>query len=212
MIKKMTILMLLGLIISFSSNDDDNQITCELIKSVTNKIGTIGTKNVDGIEKSTINTAVTETIDSVITGINDDLPSEFYTVGTEVIYSNTYTKGENKPSSILKEQIIYNLTLSSIEINKTFKINGEFRHTISDCNNTDNPEINCVEFIEFINETEVNVLVNGNDILNIAIYEIVDDKINIEIIEGLNINISFLIQDEMTLKRIGSDDIWTKVE
>ena len=213
LIKKATILMLIGLIISCSSNDDDdNQITEELIKSVTNEIGTVGTMNVDGIEEFTINTSVPGTIDSVITGIVDELPPEFSTVGTEVIFSGNYTMGENTPLPILGGQTIYDLTLSSIESNETFEINGEFRHTISGCNNTNNPEINCVEFIQFIDETKVNILIGGSDIINLANYEVIDDRIDIEITDGLNISISFIIQNEMTLKRIESDDIWTKVE
>ena len=212
MIKKLTILMLLGLIVSCSNNDDDNEITEELIESVTNEIGTIGTINVDGIEKFTINTTVPETIDSVITGIVDELPPELSSVGTEVIFSGNYTKGENTPLPILGGQTIYDLTLSSIESNETFEVNGEFRHTISGCNNASNPEINCVEFIQFIDETKVSILIGGSDIINIANYEIIDDRIDIEITDGLNISISFIIQDEMTLKRIESDDIWTKVE
>ncbi len=96
--------------------------------------------------------------------------------------------------------------------NETFEIKGEFNHTISGCDNTDNLEINCTEFIEFIDKTSVSVLIDRSDIIYIANYEIVDNKINIESTDGLNISISFLIQDEMTLKRTESDDIWIKVE
>lgn len=212
MIKKATILMLTGLIISCSNNDDDNQITEELIKSVTDEIGTISIMNINGIEKFTINTNVSETLDSLITGIVDKLPTEFSTVGTKVIFSGTYTKGENTPSPILGGQTIYDLTLSSIKKNETFQVNSEFRHTISDCNNTDNPEINCVEFIKFIDETKVSVLIDGSDIIYISNYKIVEDKNNIEITYGLNFKISFLIQDEMTLIRTENNDVWIKVE
>ena len=71
---------------------------------------------------------------------------------------------------------------------------------------------NCVEFIYFYNETKADILIGGSDIVNLANYEVIDDRIDIEITEGLNINISFIIQDEMTLRRIESDDIWKKVE
>ena len=103
-------------------------------------------------------------------------------------------------------------TVVDSESNKTFKINGKFRHTISGCNNTNNPEINCVEFIHFYNETKADILIGGSDIVNLAKYEVIDNRIDIEITDGLNINISFIIQDEMTLRRIESDDIWNKVE
>jgi hypothetical protein len=42
-------------------------------------------------------------------------------------------------------------------------------------------------------------------------YAINDDIIDIKTTDGVNI-CSFLIQNEMTLKRIGSGDIWTKKE
>ena len=96
--------------------------------------------------------------------------------------------------------------------NETFEINGEFNHTITGCDNTANLEINCVEFIKFIDETNISILIDGNDIVYITNYEIIDDKINIETTDGLNISISFLIQDGSTLKRTESNDVWIKIE
>ncbi|QVY66487.1 hypothetical protein [Polaribacter sp. Q13] len=95
---------------------------------------------------------------------------------------------------------------------ENFEINGEFNHTITGCDNTDNLEINCVEFIKFIDETNVSLLIDGSDIVYIGNYEIIDDKINIETTDNLNINISFIIQDGITLKRIENNDIWVKSE
>ena len=126
--------------------------------------------------------------------------------------NSLYLSQEITPLPTLGGQIIYDLTLTSVESKKTFEINGEFRHTISGCNNTNNPENNCVEFIHFYNETKADILIGGSDIVNLAKYEVIDDRIDIEITEGLNINISFIIQDETTLRRIESDDIWNKVE
>tara|TARA_Y100001954_G_C15662070_1_gene528257 strand:+ start:151 stop:795 length:645 start_codon:yes stop_codon:yes gene_type:complete len=211
-IKKTIILLLIGLIISCSSNHDEHQITQEFIKSATNEIGTIGTINVEGIEKFTINTRVPGTMDSLIVGIVDEFPLVLNKLGNEVIFSGNYIKGENTPLPTLGGQTIYDLTLSSVESKKTFEIKGKFRHTISGCNNTNNPEINCVEFIHFYNETKADILIGGSDIVNLANYEVIDDRIDIEITDGLKINISFIIQDEMTLRRIESDDIWNKVE
>ena len=100
------------------------------------------------------------------------------------------------------------------ETNDVFEINGEFKHTISGCDNTNNLGIgtNCTEFINFIDETNVSALIDGSDIAFIGNYKITDNIIQIESTNGLNQNISFLIQDENTLKRTESDDIWTKVE
>ena len=96
--------------------------------------------------------------------------------------------------------------------NGTFKINGKYNHTITGCDNSDNPEINCVEFIKFIDETNVSLLIDGNDVVYVGNYEIIKDKINIETTDGLNINISFIIKDGITLKRIENNDIWIKSE
>ena len=126
--------------------------------------------------------------------------------------NSLYLSQENTPLPTLGGQSIYDLTLTSVESKKTFEINGKFRHTISGCNNTYNPENNCVEFIHFYNSTKADILIGGSDIVNLANYEVIDDRIDIEITDGLNINISFIIQDEMTLRRIESDDIWKKVE
>ncbi len=121
MIKRAIILMSIGLITSCSNSDDDNQTTKAVIKSVTDEIGTIGLMNVNGTEKFTINTTIPETIDSQITGIVSELPLEFNTVGTSVVFSGTYSSGENTPSPILGGQTVYDLTLSSIRKNESLK-------------------------------------------------------------------------------------------
>jgi len=95
---------------------------------------------------------------------------------------------------------------------ETFIINGEFRHTITGCDNTNNPEINCIESIRFIDEAKVDFLIDGNDIVNIGSYKIKDKTIEIISLDSLTIVMSFTIQDEKTLKRAKNDDIWIKVE
>lgn len=103
-------------------------------------------------------------------------------------------------------------TNSQLKNAENFEIHGEFNHTILDCDNTENlNEINCVEFIKFIDQTNVHILIDGSDIWYTVKYAINDDKIDINTTDGVNI-CSFLIQNEMTLKRIGSSDIWTKKE
>ena len=110
--------------------------------------------------------------------------------------------------------LVFIISCSHNDNTDTFEISGQFNHTISDCDNTNNNnnnnnEINCVEFIEFIDETSATILINGNDIIEIVNYEINNNEIDIITSSGVNI-CSFLIQNDTTLKRIGSDDIWIK--
>ncbi|MDG1226638.1 MAG: hypothetical protein P8P15_01545 [Polaribacter sp.] len=109
--------------------------------------------------------------------------------------------------------LVFIISCSQNDNTNTFEISGQFNHTISGCDNTNNNnnnnEINCVEFIEFIDETSATILINGNDIIEIVNYEINNNEIDIITSSGVNI-CSFLIQNDTTLKRIGSDDIWIK--
>lgn len=92
----------------------------------------------------------------------------------------------------------------------TFDINGEFTHEITDCDNTENPEINCIEFIQFLDNSNISVLIGGTDIVIITSYQITNNTIQLEKTDGLNFDISFLIKDETTLVRVQNDDIWNK--
>ncbi|WP_297803589.1 hypothetical protein [uncultured Polaribacter sp.] len=107
--------------------------------------------------------------------------------------------------------LVFIISCSNNDNTDTFDISGEFTHTISDCDNTNNNnnEINCVEFIEFNDETTATILIDGNDIIEIVNYEINNDQIDVNRSNGINI-CSFLIQNDTTLKRTGSDDIWIK--
>lgn len=106
--------------------------------------------------------------------------------------------------------LVFIISCSNNDNNDSFELSGEFTHTISDCDNTNNNnEINCVEFIEFNDETTATILIDGNDIIEIVNYEINNDQIDVNRSNGINI-CSFLIQNDTTLKRTGSDDIWIK--
>lgn len=96
------------------------------------------------------------------------------------------------------------------DTNKSFDIKGKYTHHIIDCDNENNPEINCVEFIEFINDSTVNVLIGGGDIVFRTKYQINDNKIKLEKTVGLNFDISFNIQNETTLYRIEDRELWEK--
>jgi hypothetical protein len=73
--------------------------------------------------------------------------------------------------------------------------------------NAGNPEINCIEFIEFIDDSNVNVLIGGGDIVFQTKYSHNDHKIELEQIAGLNFDISFNILNISTLKSIQDDDL-----
>ena len=108
--------------------------------------------------------------------------------------------------------LVFIISCSHNDNADTFEISGTFNHTISDCddtNNNNNNEINCVEFIEFNDESSATILLDGDDIIHIVNYEINNNEIDIITSSGFNL-CSFLIQNDTTLKRIGSDDIWIK--
>jgi hypothetical protein len=100
----------------------------------------------------------------------------------------------------------------SDDTNQSFEINGRFKHQISGCNNGGNLEINCVEFIEFIDNSTVDVLIGGGDNVVRTKYHLNKNKIEFEPIGGLNFDISFKIQNDSTLNRIQDDGIWLKTE
>lgn len=100
---------------------------------------------------------------------------------------------------------------NSDDTNKSFEINGRFTHKITDCDNSENPEINCIEFIEFINESTVDVLIGGGDIVFRTNYQLNNNKMEFEQIGGLNFDISFKVQNETTLKRIEDNEIWKRL-
>ncbi|NMH86621.1 hypothetical protein [Flavivirga algicola] len=94
----------------------------------------------------------------------------------------------------------------------TLDINGLFTYTTPNCNNGGNPEINCILFIKFLDESTVDVLIDGGDIVYRTDYVINDGEINFSKKPGLNYDISFKIINETTLKHIQNDNIWLKSE
>ncbi|MFK5890145.1 MAG: hypothetical protein QM486_05385 [Flavobacteriaceae bacterium] len=96
--------------------------------------------------------------------------------------------------------------------NETFKLDGRFTHRIPDCDNNGSPEINCIEFIEFIDNSKADVLIGAGDIVYRTSYDLNENKIELKKGEGLNFDISFIIQNESTLNRIEDNGIWLKTE
>jgi hypothetical protein len=99
--------------------------------------------------------------------------------------------------------------MSCSKINNV-NINGRFTHQINNCDNEGNNEINCTEFIEFIDDSTVNILIGGGDIVFRTNYQTNDNKIILEQTDFLNANISFNIKNKTTLNRIENSEVWEK--
>jgi hypothetical protein len=95
----------------------------------------------------------------------------------------------------------------SNESNQSFDTKGTFEHTIPNCDNGGNSEMNCTEIITFIDDSSVDVLIGGGDIMYRAEYLYVNSKIDID---WSNMNISLNVKNDSTLVDIGSGEIWTK--
>ncbi len=92
------------------------------------------------------------------------------------------------------------------------EINGRYTHEITDCDNTANPEINCTEFMELVNDSEVDLLYGGGDIVHRFSYT---RKGNILDLQGpltSSFKVSFTIKDSRTLIRNDNGDVWVKSE
>lgn len=92
----------------------------------------------------------------------------------------------------------------------SIEIDGTFVHQIENCDNSNNPERNCTEFIEFNKSGNVNVLIGGGDMMFSTNYSINNSKVEFEKSLGLNFDISFNIIDDTRLERIEDGEIWTK--
>lgn len=89
-------------------------------------------------------------------------------------------------------------------------IGSKFTHDIPDCDNAGNQEMNCTDFIRFIDESRADILVGGDDIVFRLNYNRSGNKIIIEQGEGINYDISFNIQNEQTLIRVEDNSVWQK--
>jgi hypothetical protein len=93
------------------------------------------------------------------------------------------------------------------ESNQSFDVKGTFEHTIPNCDNDGNSEMNCTEIITFIDDSSVDVLIGGGDIMHRSQYLLINNKIDFE---WSNMNISLNVKNDSTLVDIGSGEIWTK--
>lgn len=102
--------------------------------------------------------------------------------------------------------------MSNDDIIESFDIQGRFVHEIPDCNNGGNSEINCTEFIDFTDDSTIDILIGGGDIVERTNYQQSENKIDVEQTPVLNFPISFLIQNDSTLIRMEDNEIWHKTE
>lgn len=87
---------------------------------------------------------------------------------------------------------------------------GRFEHEIPDCDNSGNAEINCTEWLEFINDSEVDILYGGTDIVQRFTYTQGADFISLEGPATSSFMPIFLIRDQSTLERKDNGDVWKK--
>lgn len=85
-----------------------------------------------------------------------------------------------------------------------------FTHDIPNCDNEGNYEINCTEFVKFIDKSRADVLVGGSDIISRLSYELSEEKIILDQGDGIDFDISFKVQDEQTIVRMEDGSIWRK--
>lgn len=91
-----------------------------------------------------------------------------------------------------------------------FELEGRFTHEIPDCDNQGNPEMNCTEWLEIINSSEVDILYGGGDIVQRFTYTRGADFISLEGPLTSSFRPTFIIKDSSTLERSDNGDIWQK--
>ena len=97
----------------------------------------------------------------------------------------------------------------SNDIIESSGIQGRCIQEIPDCDNGGNPEINCTEYLDFIDRSTVDFLIGGGDIIYRTSYEQNEDAIELE---PINFPISFLVQNDSTLIRVEDNEVWHKEE
>ncbi|MRI01862.1 hypothetical protein GH721_15070 [Kriegella sp. EG-1] len=90
------------------------------------------------------------------------------------------------------------------------ELTGRYNHEISDCNNFQNSEVNCVEWIEFINDTQVNLLYGGSDVVDRFNFTQNADYVTVEGSEMSSFKLVFVIKGLTQLERLDNGEIWEK--
>lgn len=92
-------------------------------------------------------------------------------------------------------------------------VSGKYIHVLENCD-SNNPEENCLEFIEFSGADQADILVGGDDIVHKFSYEIMGNILTVEepLTSSFILNFDFKIVDYKTLKRTDNGDLWKKKE
>lgn len=102
------------------------------------------------------------------------------------------------------------LSCANDDASKLPEVNGRYTHEIPNCDNTTNPEINCTEFMEFINGSQVDLLYGGGDVAYRFSYNIIEGIVTLEGEPTSSFKVSFEILDANTLIRTDTKDVWKK--
>lgn len=95
-------------------------------------------------------------------------------------------------------------------VNPKMTLEGKYAHAISDCDNTNNPEMNCIEWLEFVNKSEVNILYGGISVIQRFTYTQEMDYISLEGPLTSSFRPIFIIKNDRTLERMDNGDLWIK--
>ncbi len=92
------------------------------------------------------------------------------------------------------------------------KLSGRFVHEITDCDIFEDPEKTCIEWVEFLNTTEVDFSYNGFAAIQSFSYVIEDDTLTLQGPPTSSFIGFFTIESPTKLKRIDTGDVWEKKE
>lgn len=85
-----------------------------------------------------------------------------------------------------------------------------YSHDIPNCDNGGNFEINCTEWIEFVNGSEAEVLIGGSDIVEHGTYQINGNQIAVTFDPQSSLSLIFERLDANRLRRIDDGSIWSR--
>lgn len=97
-------------------------------------------------------------------------------------------------------------------VNPEIELQGKFSHEIPNCDNSDNPEINCTEWLEFVDAKEVDISYGGGDIVYRFTYVREGNILSLEGEATSSFRVSFEVVDSRTLSRTDTNDIWKKID
>ena len=91
-------------------------------------------------------------------------------------------------------------------------LSGRFEHQISDCDTGSDPEINCTDWLDFIDDSKVSVLYGGGDIVFQFTYQIKEGVLSLQQdpLSSFAIHFDFEVIDAQTLRRRDNGDLWKR--